>query len=150
MNNQNFQPREAQNVPALTGVGYVIVNVTTARGAIPLEGALVHIFNYENGGENGSLVVSAKTNSSGRTERIPLPAPPRAESLAPGGPRSYSTYNIDAQYDGFYNQYYINVPIFDGVTAIQNVDLVPIAENGRPNQTLDSRFYETENPSLES
>lgn len=148
MTNQNFSNENGQTGTPLGGVGYVIVNVTTARGAIPITGATVRIFNYENGGENGSLVVTTKTNSSGRTDRIPLPAPPRSSSQAPGNGRSYSTYNIDAQYDGFYNQYYINVPIFDGVTAIQNVDLVPLAENGR-DQTLDSRFYENENPNLE-
>ncbi len=149
MNNQEFPQNGSQSNPSLTGMGYVIVNVTTARGAIPLEGAVVRIFNYENGGENGALVVTQKTNSSGRTERIPLPAPPRSASQTPGNGKSYSTYNIDAQYDGYYNQYYINVPIFDGVTAIQNVDLVPVAENGRGGQTLDSRFYEIENPTLE-
>lgn len=149
MNNQIFPRGETQNNPNLTGVGYVIVNVTTARGAIPLDGAVVRIFNYENGGENGSLIVTTKTNSSGRTEKIPLPAPPRSSSQSPGNGRSYSTYNIDAQYDGYYNQYYINVPIFDGITAIQNVDLVPVSEGGT-DQTLDSRFYETENSSLES
>lgn len=148
MNNQNNSFGEAQNNPLFSGVGYVIVNVTTARGAIPLEGATVRIFNYENGDDNGSLIISTKTNSSGRTDRIPLPAPPRASSQSPGNGRSYSTYNIDAQYDGFYNQYYINVPIFDGVTAIQNVDLVPVSENGAEG-TLDSRFYETENSNLE-
>ena len=131
-----------------TGVGYVIVSVTTARGAIPITGATVRIFNYENGGENGSLIITSKTNSSGRTDKIPLPAPPRSSSLSPGNGKSYTTYNIDAQYDGFYNQYYVNVPIFDGITAIQNVDLSPLSENGSDG-TLDSRFYETENSNLE-
>ena len=149
MNNQdnslNFEVKD----PSMTGVGYVIVTVSTARGAIPLEGAVVRIFNYENGGGNGSLIVTTKTDSSGRTARIPLPCPPRSASQSPGNGRSYATYNIDAQYDGYYNQYYVNVPIFDGVTAIQNVDLVPVAENGRGGQTLESRFYETENPTLE-
>lgn len=131
-----------------TGVGYVIVSVTTARGAIPITGATVRIFNYENGGENGSLIITTKTNSSGRTDKIPLPAPPRSSSLSPGNGKSYTTYNIDAQYDGFYNQYYVNVPIFDGITAIQNVDLIPLSETGSDG-TLDSRFYETENSNLE-
>ena len=148
MNEQNFTPRINEAPPPTSGVGYVIVNVTTARGAIPLEGALVRIFDYGEDGNNGSLVVSTKTDSSGRTERLPLPAPPRSASLSPGNGKSYRTYNIDAQYDGYYNQYYINVPIFDGVTALQGVDLVPIAENGR-DITYDSRFYENENPNLE-
>ena len=149
MNEQEISPRQSTAAPTPSGMGYVIVNVTTARGAIPLEDATVRIFNYENNGDNGSLIVTRKTNSSGRTDRIPLPAPPRSSSLSPGNGRSYSTYNIDAQYDGYYTQYYVNVPIFDGVTAIQNVDLVPVAENGRGGQTLDSRFYESENPNLE-
>ena len=147
MDNRNLSYDTTQNPQKNTGVGYVIVNVTTARGAIPLGGAVVRIFNYENEGKNGSLIITQKTNSSGRTDRIPLPAPPRSSSQSPGNGKSYSTYNIDAQYDGFYNQYYINVPIFDGVTAIQNIDLVPVAENGT-DTTFDSRFYESENPNL--
>lgn len=38
MNEQNFTPRINEAPPPTSGVGYVIVNVTTARGAIPLEG----------------------------------------------------------------------------------------------------------------
>ncbi len=147
MNNQNFLPREAESRPEMTGEGYIIINVTTARGAIPLAGALVRIFDFENGTGN-ALITTAKTNSSGRTERIALPAPPRASSLTPKNGKAYSTYNIDAQLDGYYNQQYINVPIFEGVTAIQSIDLVPLAENGREN-TLNSIFYENENSSLE-
>ncbi len=148
MNNQDTTPIRIRNDSTPTGVGYVIVNVTTARGAIPLPGATVRIFNYEDGGDNGALIITSKTDSSGRTEKIPLPAPPRSASLSPGNGKSYRTYNIDAQYDGYYNQYYINVPVFDGITAVQNVDLVPIAENGT-DTTLDSRFYQNENPNLE-
>lgn len=148
MINQSSTSARNQQGPSPAGVGYVIVNVTTARGAIPIPYATVRIFDYENGGENGSLIITAKTNSSGRTEKIPLSAPPRSDSLSPGNGRSYKTYNIDAQYDGYYNQYYINVPIFDGITAVQSIDLVPVAENGTAS-TLDSRFYETENPNLE-
>ena len=149
MNNQDFSPSNEQKILQMSGTGYVIVSVSTARGAIPLTGALVHIFTYESGGKNGSLLVTTRTDASGKTARIPLPCPPRSSSRSPGNGRSYATYNIDAQYDGYYNQYYVNVPIFDGVTAIQNVDLVPVAENGRNGQTLESRFYETENPTLE-
>lgn len=148
MNNQGSTPARNPQDTVPSGVGYVIVSVTTARGAIPLPGATVRIFNFENGGENGSLIITSKTDSSGRTEKIPLPAPPRSDSLSPGNGRSYRTYNIDAQYDGYYNQYYVNVPIFDGVTAVQSIDLVPISENGT-DTTLDSRFYEIENPNLE-
>ena len=142
MNNQ-------QNI----GYGYMIVRVTTARGAIPLEGATVTISNYAPEFEDGrgDVIAVYTTNSSGLTERFALPAPPRALSMSPGNGKSYETYNISVSKDGYFQQYYINAPVFEGITSIQNADMIPLSDNGQTDNftTEGNIFFETENGALE-
>ncbi len=137
-----------------TGYGYMIVRVTTARGAIPLEGATVTIHNYDPEFESGrgDVIAVYTTGESGLTERFALPAPPRELSMSPGNGRSYETYNLSVTKPGYYQQYYTNVPVFEGITAIQNADMIPLPDNGQTdNFTVeDNMFFETENMSLES
>ena len=131
----------------------MIVRVTTARGAIPLEDATVTVSNYDPEFENGrgDTIAVYTTNSSGLTEKFALPAPPRALSMSPGNGKSYQTYNISVAKDGYYQQYYINAPVFEGITAIQNADMIPLSDNGQTdNFTPDGTiFFETENGALE-
>lgn len=136
------------------GYGYMIVRVTTARGAIPLENAVVTIHNYDPDFESGrgDVIAVYTTNASGLTERFPLPAPPVALSMSPGNGKSYETYGITVTKDGYHRQEYINVPIFEGITAIQNADMIPLPDNGQTdNFDPDAElFFETENSNLES
>jgi hypothetical protein len=136
------------------GYGYMIVRVTTARGAIPLDNAVVTVHNsdpdFESG--RGDIIAVYVTNSSGLTERFALPAPPVSLSMSPGNGKSYETYGITVTKEGYHRQEYINVPIFEGITAIQNADMIPLPENGQsdnfdPNAEF---FFETENSALES
>jgi hypothetical protein len=142
------------NIENSTGYGYMIVRVTTARGAIPLENAIVTVHNYdpEFEGGRGDIIATYKTNSSGLTDRFALPAPSKELSMAPGNKKSYETYNLSVTNPGYYQQYYANVPIFEGITAIQNADMIPLPDNGQTdNFTVeDNVFFETENPALES
>ena len=137
-----------------SGYGYMIVRVTTARGAIPLEDAVVTVHNYAPEFKNGrgDVIAVKTTNASGLTERFALPAPPRSLSMSPGNGRSYETYNVSVAKDGYYQQYYINAPIFEGITAIQNADMIPLADNGVSDRFGESGgiYFETENPALES
>lgn len=135
------------------GYGYMIVRVSTARGAIPLEGAIVTVHNYDPEFESGrgSVIATYTSGASGLTEKFALPAPPRELSLSPGNGKSYETYNLSVTKDGYYQQYYTNVPVFEGITAIQNADMVPLPENGQSDRnSLEPQiFFETENPRLE-
>lgn len=134
-----------------TGVGGIIVRVTTASGAIPLQDALVTIREYRTG-SGGDIVATLTTNSSGLTEKVLLPTPPRSMSLSPGNGKSYSSFVIQVEKDGYNTQQYINVPVFDGVTAVQTADLVPLPENGetdRADPYNSGIFYESASPKLE-
>lgn len=124
------------NSESTQGTGYLSVRVSTARGAIPLEGAQVQVRSLPKEGASGTsnLLQSAVTGRDGRIPLVPLPAPPREESLRPQEPgvRPYATYLLDVYLEGYFHQSYIGVPIFDGVIAIQAVDLIPLTENQAP------------------
>ena len=136
-----------------SGVGYLIVRVTTARGAIPLEDAVVTVSNYNSEFQSGrgDIIATFTTDRSGLTEKFALPAPPRALSMSPGNGKSYKTYNIGVSKDGYYTQNYINAPVFEGITSIQNADMIPLPDNGQTdNFTVeDNVFFEGESPALE-
>ena len=103
--------------------GTLLVRVSTAGIALPVEGADVRI----DGGEEGNHEIHylLTTDRSGLPERILLPAPPAAISLTPSGQKAFADYNIRVFKDGFYPVLLRNVPIFSGVTAIQAVELIP-------------------------
>ena len=104
-------------------LGYLIVKVSTARGAIPLEGASVNI----RGGEanNASILYSLRTNRDGQTERISLPTPARSESQTPSNVAPYSLYSIDVFKEGYVPLSFQKVPVFPTVVSIQPAVMVP-------------------------
>ena len=119
-----------QNNPVSMGNGFLVVQVTTASNAIPLENAAVTVRRTD--GTEGVLY-ELRSGRDGRTQRVALQAPPRGESQRPTNERPFATYNIEVRLDGYENAFYQNVPIFDGITAIQQVSLLPVPENGYPN-----------------
>ena len=118
------------------GTGYLAVRVTTARGAIPLEGARVQIRRLPESPADATedLILSAVTERDGKIPLVPLPAPPKEESLSPsnGGKRPYALYLLEVRLEGYHAQTYNGVPIVDGVIAVQTVDLIPLSENEAP------------------
>lgn len=136
------------------GTGYLIIRATAARGAIPLEGAQVDVYDYlpEFTADRGNLITSRTTDQSGSTTPIPLPTPKKEQSLTPqnGGLPPYASYTVDVRLEGYTAHQYINVPIFDGITAIQQADLIPLTENGRPDSRSPDgeRFFESASPDL--
>ena len=110
----------------LSEIGYLIVRVTTALGAIPLENASVTVRGTEP--ENDGVVFSLLTDSDGKTERIELPAPPRANSETPYYDKPYSLYGIDVFADGYIPLHLNEVPVFSSVTSIQPAIMLPYLE----------------------
>lgn len=129
-----------------TGIGYLKVRVSTAQGSVPLSGASVVIRNTE----NGDIVKTASTNDDGLTPKIALETRPRQESESPGQATPFLTYDMDVFLPGYYTQFYRNIPIFDGISAIQSVQMIPLPQNGYDLSLSpdDERFFEGENPAL--
>lgn len=117
------------------GTGYLIVRVTTARGAIPLEGARVDIRTCNEESEvdpsvRGDIVASLVSGRDGSTVRVPLSTAPAAASETPGVRQPFARYSAEVAMTGYRRQTYIGIPVFDGITSIQQAILTPLPEDG--------------------
>ena len=127
------------------GEGYIVVRVSTARGAIPIANAEVVI--RKSLSSESDILINMLSSNSGLTKKVPLPAPPRSLSEVPGNIKPFATYNIEVRADGYAPQYYNEVAVFDGITSYQNAILIPLSDNiNTDNLTYDpSRTVETTN-----
>ena len=126
-------PQDTRN----PNIGFLITNVRTANGALPVEGATVNVFNSSAPSADGNIppsdtdiIYSMRTNRAGVTEKVALATKSKELSTEPGNVRPFLSYNIAVSADGFYDTEFINVPIFPGITSIQTVDLMPVSEFG--------------------
>ncbi len=136
------------NISQHTGTGYLVVRASAASESLPLEGATVFVRGNE---ENDSAVIATlTTGTDGLTPKIALAAPPRALSESPGNATPFSTYNIDVHLDGYPVVRAQNIPVFDGITSIQSVVMIPLPKNGFPDNftPFGDRISESEAPNL--
>ncbi len=150
-------PPSATDRPSseMTGEGRLIFQISTAGGAIPLEGAevIVRSFRSLTDGSGGEVISVLYSNGDGKTELLSLPAPAKSLSLAPardGAPTPYALYDAEINLASFYPQSYTRIPVFDGITSIQHASLIPLPENGIPDGVRPDgdQFFEGENPNL--
>ena len=109
--------------PKDTSVGYLVVRVSTARGAIPLENAAVNI----RGGDaaESGILFSLRTDRDGKTAPVALPTPDLSASESPGTEIPYAVYHIDVFKDGYAPLFFHNVPVFPSVISVQPAVMVP-------------------------
>lgn len=113
------------NSSDMSGMGKLIVNVTSVRGLYPVEGARVTVFTGET--DNMNVIAEVTTDRSGKTPAIELPAPSIRFSESPDpSERPYAYYNIRTIADGFVENLNYNAAVFDSVTSLLNVDLQPL------------------------
>ncbi|MBE6554973.1 MAG: hypothetical protein E7663_01880 [Ruminococcaceae bacterium] len=139
---------EPMEIPRPSGTGFLVVHATTASSAIPLRDAQVTV-SYSND-EQSDVIFELRTDRDGKTPRVALPAPARADSQRPGGAPPFATYTIAVSLKGYRSAVYNRVPIFDGITAIQQADLIPVPENGTPDSFTTERpeLFENTPPAL--
>lgn len=108
------------------GMGKLIVAVTTARELFPVEGAMVIISDMPQLG--GAEIAAVKTDESGKTPEIYLPAPPRMitqEPLPEGDDdRVRALYTITVSAPGYITTVAESVAVFDKITSIQRIDML--------------------------
>ncbi|MBP3370193.1 MAG: hypothetical protein J6L85_05515 [Clostridia bacterium] len=115
--NQSKIPRE---------LGYLVVRVSTALGAIPLEGATVNIRGNTEG--SSGVLYSLLTDRDGLTKKVSVPTPPRELSEHPGEEVPFSSWNIDVFKNGYVPVSFQNVPVYSSIVSVQPAVLVPISE----------------------
>lgn len=125
---QPSSPRDTDSSDT-SDTAYLLVRVYSARGAIPLEGAVVTISQFTDSGEE--LLHLTVTDENGFTAKFPLPAANRELSQQPGYPNPFTFYNVQVDVDGFYTIRNENIPLYGGVTSVQSVAMVPLPEQGQ-------------------
>ncbi len=129
----------------MENTGTLIVQIYTADQALPVSGANVKVTRLTENGEE--LIKVMQSDRSGKTTPLLLPAPPSSNSQTPDGGVKFFNYNIRVDYPGYYTMENLNVPIFDGQTAIQPVALIPLAvgdEQGKKITSLEEEPLESE------
>ena len=114
------------------------VRVSTAREAAPIAGAHVEVTRGK------TLAAQLVTDESGSTQLIELDCVDRALSTESGSEAPYTVWDISVSADGFYPTKNIGVPLFGGVTTVQDARLIPVAEFGD-----QSRVIRTETPEMQ-
>ena len=117
-----------------TDIGQLQVRVSIENQAVPIPGAVITITDKQNG--NNNLIRTIITNESGLTPFIDLPTKDRLLTLAPGNEDPYAVYTVDVTANGYFPKRFINLPIYGGVSAVQNVSMVPLPENGADDMVL--------------
>jgi len=107
----------------MTGEGYLIVRVSTASGTIMIEDAVVSV--YSNKDSINNIFLRLATDASGVCGKIALPAPDKNLLQYYTNKKPYATYNIEVSADGYFPSDIIEVKIFDTLTIIDNVMLLP-------------------------
>lgn len=121
-NSQNID----NSTPSARELGYLVVRVSTALGAIPLENATVHIRGNTKSGSG--VLYSLLSDRDGLTKKVALPTPPKALSGAPGSEVPFSTWNIEVSKQGYIPAVFQSVPVYSQIVSVQPAVLVPRTE----------------------
>ena len=130
-NDENFQPSSAikeeyeQFQLENPASGTIKTQVFTARGAYPVEQAQVDL--YKVFPEGDYLIIRQYTDRSGQVDPVTVPVYQRSLSESPGDSTPYVSYRIAVTHPGFADAVIEQVPVFEGVTSLQSVNLIPMA-----------------------
>ncbi|MDE6974456.1 MAG: carboxypeptidase-like regulatory domain-containing protein [Lachnospiraceae bacterium] len=118
---ENNQTNIQADTPYL---GQLQINVTSSLGLIPIQDATVTI-SYT--GVPDMAVEQLRTDSSGQTEVVELPAPPLEYSMEPEqANQPYSEYNIQVDAPGYESVMVSGTEILPDVTALQPIQMTPL------------------------
>ena len=105
--------------------GYILVYVRAGDESTPIEGATVLISAIVGG--NRLILADGRTDSSGTTVKFAVPAPDTIHSQTPGQViRPYSLYDVSVTAEGYFNARSVDVPVFAGITSVQNFSMIPL------------------------
>ena len=105
--------------------GYILVNVRAGREAYPIENASVLVTAIVDG--NRFVVAAGQTDISGTTLKLQTPAPSFIYSQSPDPEkRPYSLFDVSVIANGYFNARSVDVPVFSGITSIQNFNMIPV------------------------
>ena len=104
--------------------GYIIAQVYTSRGVIPVRDASVFVTQEKN--DKRILVGVRKTDESGKTAPITLNAPDKELSLSPGHTALFTTCDLQIEHPDYYTVFVKDVQVFADTISLQNAELIPL------------------------
>lgn len=105
------------------GFGTLIFQVTGGQGAFPIADATILLTKQFN--DRQSISFTIRTDESGKTEPISLPAPSRTLSQSPNNGIVFAAYQAEISAPNYIPAQILDLPVFDGITTIQPVQLSP-------------------------
>ena len=118
-----------QNTNPPEGKGYLLVDVTSVKELYPVPNAKITVFT--GGEDNRTVFAEGVTDISGKAGPFELLAPNIEYSESPNSSvLPFAYYNILTTADSFVSTIHLNVQIFDKVTSIQKVNLLPVSDSG--------------------
>ncbi len=123
----DIQPLQ-QTIPIMPSTqssttGALIGIATAVRALYPVSNAKVTVFTGTP--ENMQIIDTDMTDQSGRTKTFILPTPEKALSLEETNTTlPYSVYNMMVEADGYLKNIHLNIPIFSGITSLQQSNLL--------------------------
>ena len=121
----SIEPQTVSEAGLGDSTGFILDNVRTGRDAMPVVGASVVVTAVNNGSR--LLAAAGITDISGTVLRFEVPAPDKSYSQTPDTDvRPYSLFDISVRAKGFFNARSIDVPVFSGITSVQNFNMVPL------------------------
>lgn len=108
-----------------TEKGYILVNVRTGDDSSAISGAAVAVTAIVDG--KRLILASGLTDESGVSPKFELPVPDLVHSQAPDpSERPYNLFDVSVNAEGFFHARSVDVPVFSGVTSVQNFNLIPV------------------------
>lgn len=120
--------------PLPTDTGYLRVRTSSARGAIPLADSVITVLSVD--GEHEELLHLAKTDESGYSPVFSLPTFRRELTLQPGSDYPNICYTVLAHRAGYFSSRNESVPVYGGVTSVQEIAMIPLPEAGGQGETI--------------
>lgn len=132
------QPTTSTTTGSLLGI------VTAIRSLYPVKNAKVTVFKGDY--PQMDIIDFDLTNESGRTKIFTLETPEKALSLEETNTTiPYSTYNMLVEADGYIKNIHLNIPVFSGVTSLQQSNLIleeTVGEDKKPQIFDESQKYD--------
>ena len=127
---ESKMPPEAVSEKISDKTGKILVEVTTAKGAVPLSEATVVIDRFDDCDEKGrrELVAIETTDADGRTKPVEVKTVSGELSLEPGSKDPFATFYVTAMEKGFEPVKNRPVDVFAKEISILKIDLVPKPE----------------------
>ncbi|MEG1500530.1 MAG: hypothetical protein RR396_01090 [Clostridiales bacterium] len=123
--------------------GFLKVQTYTARRNFPVADAQIEI--SKNFPQGKYTIGILKTDQAGATSEIVLPAADKSLSEHPGSANAYTTFDIIIKHPSFVEVRIHNIPVFEGILSLQEVDLIPIATAPDQQKYIEYNVKEPDN-----